>query len=297
MEIISFEKLYNTEFFISEVLAKPQFWAARGNVYNAMGRPKVSHTLLWFKNCSATITDSFGNILEVKQNQLAYMAKGLEYIVAFHDTDPGREDTVVIHFQMTDRQGRDISAADRPVVCLNDVDSSLALSITQMVQEYRNNMVCLPALQGELYKLLALICKKQKKYIARDKFACIRPGIQMLEQDSDLSLSEIAQKCGVSDCYFRRLFQQYSGESPMNFRQRLRIERAKQLLLSDEQYTVSEVAQELGFSDVYHFSKTFKKYCGASPTRFVQSVGAPPASDNNENQPRFLKNTPGVEIS
>lgn len=271
MEYISFEKLYHTEFFLSEILAKPQYWAARGNVYNAFGKPKVSHTLLWFKNCSATITDSLGNVLEVTQNQLAYMAKGLEYMVAFHGTDPSSEDTVVIHFQMTDRLGQDIAAADKPVICLRNVDSSVALSITQMAQEYRNNMVCIPALQGELYKLLALICKKQKKHLARDKYACIRTGIQLLEQDSDLSLSQIAAKCGVSDCYFRRLFRQYSGESPIEFRQRLRIERAKQLLLSDEQYTVSEVAQELGFSDVYHFSKTFKNYCGVSPKKFMQS--------------------------
>ncbi len=272
MHVFSFEKLYNTEFFITEVLAKPQYWAVRGNVYNAIGKPKVSHTLLWFKNCSATITDSLGNVLEVAQNQLTYMAKGLEYVVEFHGTDPSREDTVVIHFQMTDRLGQDIAAADKPVICLSNVDSSLALSITQMAQEYRNNMVCIPALQGELYKLLALICKKQKKHLARDKYACIRTGIQLLERDSDLSLSQIAAKCGVSDCYFRRLFQQYSGESPMNFRQRLRIERAKQLLLSDEQYTVSEVAQELGFSDVYHFSKTFKKYCGESPKKYMQNI-------------------------
>ena len=270
MNVISFEKLYNTEFFLSEVLAKPQYWAARGNVYNAMGKPKVSHTLLWFKNCSATITDSLGNVQEFSRNQLAYMAKGLEYVVRFHGTDPSREDTMVIHFQMTDRQLRDIAAADRPVVCLNEVDSAVALSITQMAEEYRNNMVCLPALQSELYKLLALICKKQKKSIARDRYACIRSGIQMLEQGSELSLSQIAEACGVSDCYFRRLFQEYSGESPMNFRQRMRIQRAKQLLLSDEQYTVSEVAQELGFSDVYHFSKTFKTHCGESPKKYIQ---------------------------
>ncbi len=274
MENISFEKLYNTEFFISEVLAKTQLWAARGNLYNAIGKPKVSHTLLWFKNCSATITDSLGNVLEVAKNQLAYMAKGLEYIVEFHDTEPEQEDTVVIHFQMTDRSGRDICAAPQPVVCISNVDSSLQLSINSLVQECRNNMVCIPALHGELYKILALICQKQKRRIARDKYACIRLGIQMLEQDSDLNLSQIAAKCGVSDCYFRRLFQQYSGESPMSFRQRLRIERAKQLLLSDEQYTVSEVAQELGFADVYHFSKTFKKYCGVSPKQYMQNVNS-----------------------
>ena len=78
MEFVSFEKLYHTEFFLSEVLAKPQYWAIRGNLYNALGKPKVSHTLLWFKNCSATITDSYGKVLEVSRNQLAYMAKGVE---------------------------------------------------------------------------------------------------------------------------------------------------------------------------------------------------------------------------
>lgn len=270
MEFVSFEKLYHTEFFLSEVLAKPQYWAARGNVYNAFGKPKISQTILWFKNCSATITDSHGNILKIEKNQLAYMAKGLEYLVEFHDTNPTQEDTVVIHFQMTDKQGRDISASPYPMICVSNVDTALALSIELLVQECKNNIVCVPTLCGELYKILALICQKQKRRITRDKYACIRSGIQMLEQDSDLSLSEIAAKCGVSDCYFRRLFRQYSGESPIEFRQRLRIERAKQLLLSDEQYTVSEVAQELGFSDVYHFSKTFKKYCGESPKKFIQ---------------------------
>ena len=73
MEMISFDKLYSTEFFVSEAMAKPQYWAVRGNTYNALGNPKVSQTLLWFKNCSATITDSKGNVLEVAQNQLAYI--------------------------------------------------------------------------------------------------------------------------------------------------------------------------------------------------------------------------------
>ncbi|MBR7133768.1 MAG: helix-turn-helix transcriptional regulator [Clostridia bacterium] len=272
MNIISFEKLYNTEFLISEVMAKPQFWSARGNIYNALGRPKISHTLLWFKNCRATITDSAGKKLEVEQNQLAYMSKGLEYVVKFYDTNPDREDTVVVHFQMSDRYGNDIAAATSPIVCIENVDSSLALALDVLVEEYKKNIVCMPVLHSELYKILAAICKKQKKHIAKDKYACIRTGIELLEQNSDLSISEIAAKSGVSECYFRRLFQKYSGESPISFRQRFRIERAKQLLLSDEQYTVSEIAQELGFSDIYHFSKTFKKYCGASPSKYMQGL-------------------------
>ena len=57
----------------------------------------------------------------------------------------------------------------------------------------------------------------------------------------------------------------------MEFRQRHRIERAKNLLLSDEQYTVGEIARELNFSDIYHFSKTFKKICGVSPNKFLHT--------------------------
>ena len=37
MKVIPFEKLYNTEFVITETLAKSQFWYPKGNVYNALG--------------------------------------------------------------------------------------------------------------------------------------------------------------------------------------------------------------------------------------------------------------------
>lgn len=273
MKTVSFNDLYNTEFFISEVLAKPQFWHARGNIYNCIGKPKISHTLLWFKNCSAVITDKSGTVLEAKQNQLIYTGKGTEYTVMFEGTSPEREDTVVIHFQMTDNKGEDIVATNTPLLCTKHVDPTLALAFGTLVDECKNNMVCLPVLHSELYKILGIICKKEKKHIARDKYACIRTGIELLEQDSDLSIAEIAAKCGVSECYFRRLFSQYSGESPMSFRQHYRIERAKQLLLSDEQYTIGEIAQELNFLDIYHFSKTFKKYCGVSPNKYLQQKG------------------------
>ena len=92
MKVIPFETLYSTEFFISEPMSKPQNWATRGNMYNAIGKPKVSHTLLWFKNCSGVITDSHKNVVAVEKNQLAYMAKGIEYVVEFSDTDPDADE-------------------------------------------------------------------------------------------------------------------------------------------------------------------------------------------------------------
>ena len=76
----------------------------------------------------------------------------------------------------------------------------------------------------------------------------------------------------MGECYFRRLFKEYSGDSPVEFRQKHRIEKAKQLLLSDEMLPVGVIAGELGFADIYHFSKTFKHYVGVSPAAFARSV-------------------------
>lgn len=270
MKIIPFDKLYHTDFIISEPVAKAQYWHQHGNVYNAIGKPKTSHTLLWFKNCSAQITDKDGYVLSVKQNQLAFMPKGAEYIVDFFDTDASREDTVVIHFQMTDIDGEDIAPVLKPIVCINNVDVEFSLLIDALVAEFKNNVVCLPEMKASIYKLLSAICQKQKRRSTKNRFICIREGIRLLEQDSDMKITEIAEVCGVSDYYFRKLFKEYSGESPMDFRQRHRIEKAKQLLLSGDRLAISEIAEELNFSDIYHFSKTFKKFTGISPNNFLK---------------------------
>ena len=274
MKLISFEKLYSTEFSIQEPMAKPQYWAVRGNIYNAIGHPKISHTLLWFKNCSGTIVDKAGKSLEIRRNQLTYMAKGLEYTVYFKDTDPNQEDTVVIHFQMTDKSGEDIAPILEPIICMDSVDPAFALDMDMLADEFKKNVVCIPKVQAVIYNIWASVCKKRKRSTTKNRYACIRAGIELLEQSSNLSIADIAAECGVSECYFRKLFQEYSGESPVRFRQRHRIERAKQLLLSEEKFAVSEIARELGFSDVYHFSKVFKKHCGISPLNFVQSISS-----------------------
>ena len=103
----------------------------------------------------------------------------------------------------------------------------------------------------------------------KNKYSYILKGIELMENDSDMTLSEIAHVCGVSEGHFRKLFREYSGENPIDFRQRHRIEKAKRLLVSDT-VSVENIAMELHFSDIYHFSKTFKKIVGVSPKKYIK---------------------------
>ena len=129
MKIIPFQELYNYEFLISESLAKGQNWYMRNNFYSCMGKPKPSHTLLWFKNCRAKITDSNGKIIFAEKNQVAFMSKGIEYTVEFFDTAPNQDDSVVFHFQLKNINNEEITPSLSPQICIKNVDTSMAFFI------------------------------------------------------------------------------------------------------------------------------------------------------------------------
>ena len=86
------------------------------------------------------------------------------------------------------------------------------------------------------------------------------------------SLSDVAAFCNVSESYLRNSFREELGISVMQYRENLRIERAKTLLLSGE-HRISEIASMLGYCDVYHFSRKFKQSTGLSPTHYIAQSG------------------------
>ena len=269
MKTIPFQELYNSEFFISEALAKGQNWYTRNNFYSCMGKPKPSHTLLWFKNCRAKITDSNGEVLIAEKNQVAFMSKGIEYTVEFFDTAPNQDDSIVFHFQLKNMDNEEITPTFTPQICIKNVDTTMAYLIESAAEEFNKNIVCIPIITSVIYQMLGLACQRQRKRVVSHKFKYIQEGIELMENNSDKTLNEIAQICGVSEGHFRKLFREYSGENPIEFRQKHRIEKAKQLLLLDT-HSIGEIAEELNFSDIYHFSKTFKKITGLSPQNYIK---------------------------
>lgn len=271
MDVVPFENLYNSEFFISEPLAKGQNWYSRNNFYSCIGKPKPSHTFLWFKNCSAKITDINGKTLFAEKNQVAYMSKGIEYTVDFLDTAPSQDDSVVFHFQLKDIYDKEITPTLSPKICIKNLDSATAFFMEAAAEEFNKNIVCTPIITSAIYQIFGLACQSRRKKIVNHKFKYISEGIELMESSSDKTIDEIAQICGVSEGYFRKLFREYSGVNPIEFRQKHRIEKAKQLLLLDT-HSIGEIADELHFSDIYHFSKTFKKVTGISPQTYANQI-------------------------
>ena len=87
----------------------------------------------------------------------------------------------------------------------------------------------------------------------------------------DLSLSQLAAVAGMSPHYFAELFSKSTGHPPHRFVLLQRIERAKQGL-RDRGRTIIDVGLEAGFQNPSHFARVFRKFVGASPSRFQSEM-------------------------
>ncbi len=98
----------------------------------------------------------------------------------------------------------------------------------------------------------------------------LQPAIAYLEAhftDTDISNGKLAEKCGISEIYFRQLFGRRFGISPKQYIIDMRIRKAKQLLLSSA-VSAAQIAEQCGFTNPYHFSRTFKSVTGLTPTAY-----------------------------
>ena len=85
--------------------------------------------------------------------------------------------------------------------------------------------------------------------------------------DKRIAVESLCSICHFSPAHFRRLFLKHFGMSPLKYINKLRIEKAKELL-AVEQCSVTECCERVGFTDISHFSTTFKKYVGISPYHY-----------------------------
>ncbi len=88
--------------------------------------------------------------------------------------------------------------------------------------------------------------------------------------EKNLSLEDYAALCLMSKYHFLRIFKAVTGQSPMEYRMRIRIENAKELIDLGE-LSFAEIGERLGFSSAAHFSDAFKKQTGLSPRNYLKS--------------------------
>jgi YesN/AraC family two-component response regulator len=91
-------------------------------------------------------------------------------------------------------------------------------------------------------------------------------------QESDLSLTRMAEDLGVTPAYLSTVFKKAAGMSVTQHIAMLRLEKAREMIKSSR-LDIREVAERVGFNDEFYFSRCFKKYFGTPPSSVLRLRG------------------------
>lgn len=86
----------------------------------------------------------------------------------------------------------------------------------------------------------------------------------------NIQIKDLAERENISVSYLVRIFKKITNQTPINYLNSIRMNKARQLLADG--CTVTETAELVGFSDVYYFSRVFKQYVGMTPTSYRGAV-------------------------
>lgn len=181
---------------------------------------------------------------------------------------------MVIDLLLCDIEGQAICFDEKPGVLFHDAHRAYRGLLTELasIAEANGPFDWLERLSLS-FKFLCEIARDTNRTELDDHLLKIKPGLSFLEHNfaSDLSVEELAKMCCLSVGSFRKLFSECTGLSPVEYRNKLRIEKALELLKT-RKYTVGEVAESVGIGDIKYFSKLFKRYTGTTPRTIKKSL-------------------------
>ena len=95
---------------------------------------------------------------------------------------------------------------------------------------------------------------------------------QLMENElanSELDVSRMTEMLHISRTKFYYKVKGLTGENPSVFFKRYKLNRAAQLI-KERKHNISEIADMTGFSTLSHFSTSFKKQFGVSPSEYIK---------------------------
>lgn len=113
-----------------------------------------------------------------------------------------------------------------------------------------------------------------EKLPALDAGDVIDRALQIMREEfgGDLSQSSLANRLGLEQGYFSRLFKKRCGRNFSEVLTEIRMQHAEQMLISNPTATLDELCRACGLTSKTYFSEAFKKWKGMTITQFLKSL-------------------------
>jgi AraC-like DNA-binding protein len=110
---------------------------------------------------------------------------------------------------------------------------------------------------------------KESKFYFNEKRNMLVEALSYIEKNfgDELKVKQLASKVYMSPDYFRKVFKETTGLSPIDYINKVRISKSAKLL-EDGGLSIARVAEMVGICDVNYFSRLFRSKLGCTPSEY-----------------------------
>lgn len=206
-----------------------------------------------------------GKSISINRSDVLYIPKGSVYTMSFGGGGSD-EDSYIVNFVLKDENGSEIRLGDEAVL----YEGAVTAGVSGLASQLADTMLVSDSIlkrQAVFFSLLDALSTYTERY--SERYYPIRHGVSMLikEWDKNEKIKRYADACGISESGFYAAFKAWSGRTPAEYRNEMRINAARSML-KNSVMTVFEISERVGFEDQFYFSRLFKKMTGVSPREY-----------------------------
>lgn len=160
-------------------------------------------------------------------------------------------------------------------VCIDDiVNTDIELPADCYGADIAEQLCEAKTLREQAVQIHTALSKVSRFAACQDSKASIEHYIRkrIYETNGQVSIREISQETGYSECYVRRAFRTIHGISPKAFEQIVRFQNALDEMAHHKELGIFELAQKSGYFDQSHMVKEFHKFAGLTPEQYLQEM-------------------------
>jgi AraC-like DNA-binding protein len=248
---------------------------------------KNPYAALWYIHRGTLLLNLTGESLRISKGSIVLIPPDITYRVQLNeDVEDAR--IVVVRFDLTFKQAFKqelnwLALFKTPLVVAIQAtrhEKKLLLDICQA--ELRPLPFWKLRQNGSLAILLSLLLQENERNIAlnersrnKNELHVFRV-VRWMEENmaGKATLNDLAALIPLSVEHLIALFNDVLDDSPMHYRNRLRIAKAKELLQWTD-HSVRNIAEQVGFADPLYFSRVFRRTEGVSPSQYRHLPNSP----------------------
>lgn len=233
---------------------------ARPKGYKHHHHCRIKHAFIY--TVSGAMYDTFlgepEQIIHAKTGELVFIPKGCDYFGLYSEE---KTETKIIQFDI-------IGEIPPYLLKPQKIDfPRIAKHVENIFKPLKANDVSHPFYYlSRIYELLWLIDENHTQIPS--KYKKLQAALSEMSEyyDRNEKIAYYASLCDMSEVNFRRLFHEYTGQSPIEYRNDIRLNNAK-IKLQSGFYNVSEAAESCGFTNLSFFTRLYKKKFGYTPKK------------------------------